>query len=173
MADRKNGKWLVGRVGVDAGMVMVGDPCYLSNYGKKSSDGFEWVEGEVEAQKTANEFEYSYSGACAATLSDNSAGELGNGSAVAVSSGYGDGQYPVYAHYNHEGRIERLEVVFVPDEEEEDVEEDEEKEYSCHECDTDLTEDDVIWATADGVLTMNGNPYCDGCLPEEKEEEVV
>ena len=51
--------------------------------------------------------------------------------------------------------------------------EDEEKEYSCHECDTDLTEDEVTWATDDGVLTMNGNPYCDGCLPEEKEEEVV
>ena len=170
MADRKNGKWLVGRVGVDAGMVMVGDPCYLDKYGKESSDGFEWVESEVDAQKIKQKYDYSYSGACAATLGENSAGELGLASAVAVSSGYGDGVYPVYAHYNHEGRIERLEVVFVPDDEEEDVEEDE-KEYSCHECDTDLTEDDVIWATADGVLTMNGNPYCDGCLPEEKEED--
>ena len=126
MAERKNGKWLVGRVGVDAGMVMVGDPCYLDNYGKKSSDGFEWVATEVEAQKTANKFDYSYSGACAATLSENSAGELGLASAVAVSSGYGDGVYPVYATYNGEGRIVRLEVSFDSSDEEEDVEDDEE-----------------------------------------------
>jgi hypothetical protein len=165
MADRKNGKWLVGRVGVDAGMVMVGDPCYLDKFTDHDFD-----DEKVEAQKAKGKYEYSYSGACAATLGENSAGELGRADAVAVSSGYGDGVYPVYAHYNHEGRIERLEVVFVNDDEEEDVEEDE-KEYSCHECDTDLTEDEVTWATADGVLTMNGNPYCDGCLPEEKEED--
>jgi hypothetical protein len=167
MAERINGKWLVGRVGVDAGMVMVGDPCYLDKFTDHDFD-----DAKVEAQKAKGKYEYSYSGACAATLGENSAGELGRADAVAVSSGYGDGVYPVYAHYNHEGRIERLEVVFVPDEEEEDVEEDE-KEFSCHECDTDLTEDEVTWATDDGVLTMNGNPYCDGCLPEEKEEEVV
>jgi hypothetical protein len=171
MADRKNGKWLVGRVGVDAGMVMVGDPCYLDKYGKESSDGFEWVESEVDAQKTKQKYDYSYSGACAATLGENLAGELGRADAVAVSSGYGDGVYPVYAHYNHEGRIERLEVVFSGNDDE-DVEEDEE-EFSCHECDGSLTEDEATWATADGVLTMNGNPYCDACLPEEKEEEVV
>ncbi|NBT76492.1 MAG: DUF4241 domain-containing protein [Betaproteobacteria bacterium] len=165
MAERVNGKWLVGRVGVDAGMVMVGDPCYLDKF-----TDHEYDDAKVDAQKAKGKYDYSYSGACAATLSENSAGELGRADAVAVSSGYGDGVYPVYAHYNHEGRIERLEVVFVPDEEEEDVEEDEEKEYSCHECDTDLTEDEVTWATDDGVLTMNGNPYCDGCLPEEKEE---
>jgi hypothetical protein len=164
MAERINGKWLVGRVGVDAGMVMVGDPCYLDKFTDHDFD-----DAKVEAQKAKGKYEYSYSGACAATLGENSAGELGRADAVAVSSGYGDGVYPVYAHYNHEGRIERLEVVFSGNDDE-DVEEDEEKEYSCHECDTDLTEDEVTWATDDGVLTMNGNPYCDGCLPEEKEE---
>lgn len=165
MAERKNGKWLVGRVGVDAGMVMVGDPCYLDKF-----TDHEFDDEKVEAQRASGKYDYSYSGACAATLSENSAGQLGIGDAVAVSSGYGDGVYPVYAHYNHEGRIERLEVVFViNDEDEDDVQEDEE-EYLCHECDGALTEDEVIWATADGVLTMNGNPYCDACLPEEKED---
>ena len=164
MADRKNGKWLVGRVGVDAGMVMVGDPCYLDKF-----TDHEYDDAKVDAQRRKQKYDYSYSGACAATLGENLAGELGRADAVAVSSGYGDGVYPVYAHYNHEGRIERLEVVFVSDEEEEDVEEDEE-EFSCYECDGSLTEDEATWATADGVLTMNGNPYCDACLPEEKEE---
>ena len=163
MAERKNGKWLVGRVGVDAGMVMVGDPCYLDKF-----TDHEYDDAKVEAQKAKGKYDYSYSGACAATLGENSAGELGRADAVAVSSGYGDGVYPVYAHYNHEGRIERLEVVFSGNDDE-DVEEDEE-EISCHECDGSLTEDEAIWATVDGVLTMNGNPYCDACLPEEKEE---
>jgi len=164
MAERINGKWLVGRVGVDAGMVMVGDPCYLDKF-----TDHEYDDAKVEAQKAKGKYDYSYSGACAATLGENSAGELGRADAVAVSSGYGDGVYPVYAHYNHEGRIERLEVVFSGNDDE-DVEEDEE-EFSCHECDGSLTEDEATWATADGVLTMNGNPYCDACLPEEKEED--
>lgn len=164
MAERTNGKWLVGRVGVDAGMVMVGDPCYLDKF-----TDHEFDDQKVETQKAKGKYDYSYSGACAATLSEDGAGELGRADAVAVSSGYGDGVYPVYAHYNHEGRIVRMEVVF-NGEDDEDVEEDDE-EYSCHECDTNLTEDEVIWATEDGVLTMNGNPYCDACLPEEKEDD--
>lgn len=165
MAERRNGKWRVGQVGVDAGMVMVGDPCYLDKF-----TDHEYDDKKVETQMAKRRYDYSYSGACAATLSEEKAGQLGIGDAVAVSSGYGDGVYPVYAHYNHEGRIERLEVVFVNnDEDEDDVQEDEE-ELSCHECDGGLTEDEAIWATADGVLTMNGNPYCDACLPEEKED---
>jgi hypothetical protein len=153
MAERVNGKWLVGRVGVDAGMVMVGDPCYLDKYGKESSDGFEWVESEVDAQKTKQKYDYSYSGACAATLGDNLAGELGRADAVAVSSGYGDGVYPVYAHYNHEGRIERLEVVF-SGEDDDDVEEDSDDTEECVEC-------------GENFESLGGSK-CDEC--EEKEE---
>jgi len=158
MADRKNGKWLVGRVGVDAGMVMVGDPCYLDKYGKESSDGFEWVESEVDAQKTKQKYDYSYSGACAATLGDNLAGELGRADAVAVSSGYGDGVYPVYAHYNHEGRIERLEVVFVNDDEEEDVEEDNDDEIECEDC-------------GGSFEQIHGEQKCESCQEEADEKE--
>jgi hypothetical protein len=154
MAERVNGKWLVGRVGVDAGMVMVGDPCYLDKYGKESSDGFEWVESEVDAQKTKQKYDYSYSGACAATLGDNLAGELGRADAVAVSSGYGDGVYPVYAHYNHEGRIERLEVVF-SGEDDEDVEEDSDDTEECVEC-------------GEKFESLGGSK-CDEC--EEKEDK--
>jgi hypothetical protein len=154
MAERVNGKWLVGRVGVDAGMVMVGDPCYLDKYGKESSDGFEWVESEVDAQKTKQKYDYSYSGACAATLGDNLAGELGRADAVAVSSGYGDGVYPVYAHYNHEGRIERLEVVF-SGEDDDDVEEDSDDTEECVEC-------------GEKFESLGGSK-CDEC--EEKEDK--
>jgi hypothetical protein len=155
MAERVNGKWLVGRVGVDAGMVMVGDPCYLDKYGKESSDGFEWVESEVDAQKTKQKYDYSYSGACAATLGDNLAGELGRADAVAVSSGYGDGVYPVYAHYNHEGRIERLEVVF-SGEDDDDVEEDSDDTEECVEC-------------GEKFESLGGSK-CDECEEEEEDK---
>ena len=156
MEDRKNGRYKVGEVGVDAGMVMVGDPCYLSDYGKKSADGFEWVESEVDAQKSTKKFDYSYSGACAATLSDDSAGELGRASAVAVSSGYGDGVYPVYAHYNHEGRISKLEVVFVAEDDEEYENEDED-ETECVECGKDFESD--------------GNDACEECRSTDEMDE--
>ena len=156
MADRMNGRYKVGSVGVDAGMVMVGDPCYLNTYGKESADGFEWVEAEVDAQKSTKKFDYSYSGACAATLGEDSAGELGRAAAVAVSSGYGDGVYPVYATYNHEGRISKLEVVFVA-EDDEDFENDDEDETKCVECGKDFESD--------------GNDACEECRSTDDADE--
>lgn len=57
--------------------------------------------------------EFSYRGCCQATLSDRGAGqliyELGH-AGVAFRSGYGDGVYPVYATYNEDGRIIKVEV---------------------------------------------------------------
>jgi hypothetical protein len=147
----------VGEVGVDAGMVMVGDPCYLNTYGKESTDGFEWVESEVDAQKSTKKFDYSYSGACAATLGEDSAGELGRAAAVAVSSGYGDGVYPVYATYNHEGRITKLEVVFVA-EDDEDFEDDDEDETECVEC-------------GETTKELNGDEKCAQCAEDEEDED--
>lgn len=152
MAERKNGKWLVGRVGVDAGMVMVGDPCYLDKFTDHDYD-----DEKVETQMKKGKYDYSYSGACAATLGENSAGELGRADAVAVSSGYGDGVYPVYAHYNHEGRIERLEVVFVGDDED-DVEEDDDSEIECEDC-------------GGSFEQIHGEQKCESCQEEADEKE--
>jgi hypothetical protein len=152
-----NGRYKVGEVGVDAGMVMVGDPCYLKRNGKESTDGFEWVESEVDAQKSTKKFDYSYSGACAATLGEDSAGELGRAAAVAVSSGYGDGVYPVYATYNHEGRITKLEVVFVA-EDDEDFEDDDEDETECVEC-------------GETTKELNGDEKCAQCAEDEEDED--
>lgn len=158
MDDRRNGRYKVGQVGVDAGMVMVGDPCYLSGYGKKSTDGFEWVETEVETQKASGRYDYSYSGACAATLSDHSAGQLGIGDAVAVSSGYGDGVYPVYATYNHEGRITKLEVVFVAEEDDDYEVEDEDEEEQCEGC-------------GDSFPELNADNKCEDCAEADEEDD--
>ena len=53
--------------------------------------------------------EYSYDGACRETCSKNGYGTLGL-SAVVSSTGYGDGEYPVYAHVNAEGRVMRITI---------------------------------------------------------------
>jgi hypothetical protein len=155
MAERVNGRYKVGQVGVDAGMVMVGDPCYLDKF-----TDHEYDEVKVDAQKTSGKYEYSYSGACAATLSDNSAGQLGRGDAVAVSSGYGDGVYPVYATYNHEGRIVKLEVIFDADSDE-DADED------------DYNDDEIECEDCGGAFEqIHGEQKCESCQEEADEKEA-
>lgn len=92
---------LVGYVSVDSGQVVLVDPCYLGD----------WKDGEY------NDKESHYGKACDLTLSEEQAGQMVvsgvAGIAVASSSGYGDGVYPVYATYNDEKRIEKLEIKFI------------------------------------------------------------
>lgn len=105
---------LIGHVGVDSGQVMIGDPCYLSDW--EAND----FTGKVDP---ADNGEFSYAGACNASLSEASAGVLGNGLAIAASTAYGDGQYPVYAEVDGSGRIMALRIDFDPADEDEDDEE--------------------------------------------------
>ena len=86
---------LAGHVGVDSGQIMIGDPCYIEDWDTNQND--EWnLEGK--------EGDYSYHGASATTLAHNF-GTLGMHSAVIMSSGYGDGLYPVYVKTNDDGRV--------------------------------------------------------------------
>lgn len=107
---------LIGYVAVDSGQVIISDPGSLGMWGK---EGY----GEASAGH------FSYGGACATTLGEGHAGQLNYpagqaGVAVVSSSGYGDGFYPVYAHYEETEdwgkRIARLEIVFIEDEDGED-----------------------------------------------------
>lgn len=84
-----------GSFAVDSGQAMVGDPCYLDGWDTNSND--EW---NLEGKKG----EYSYHGVSARTLED-SFGQVGAASAVAFSTGYGDGLYPVYVKLNDDGRV--------------------------------------------------------------------
>lgn len=96
---------LLGHVGVDSGQVMVGDPCYLERY---KANEFSAEEGD-----TAVTGEFSYDGVCRTTCyTELQGGQLGRSDAVACSSGYGDGRYPVYAEYK-DGRVARLVVEFM------------------------------------------------------------
>jgi hypothetical protein len=105
-----DGLTLAGRFSVDSGQAMIGDPCYLDSYNPNTQDDFE-LEGQ--------EGEYSYLGACATTI-NKQYGELGSGSAVVVSTGYGDGQYPVYVKLNSDGRVCMVVIDFLGELESED-----------------------------------------------------
>lgn len=90
----------IGTVGVDAGMLYIGDPCYVIDapLGRRAWDQFlreigledkTWsvVEGETA---TGNRFP----------------------AGLVCVSGAGDGEYPVYAEFTAEARIARLVIDF-------------------------------------------------------------
>jgi hypothetical protein len=61
---------------------------------------------------------FGYNGCCKASTNENRGGglkfKMGHfGAGVAVSSGYGDGVYPVIAHYNKDGRVAKVEIKFI------------------------------------------------------------
>jgi hypothetical protein len=98
----------IGSFSVDSGQAMVGDPCYLDNWDTNNGDEFDTY------PKYAGE--YSYLGACEATLKNNY-GELGSSKAVVFATGYGDGIYPVYAEINEDGRVAKIIIDFIGEEE--------------------------------------------------------
>jgi hypothetical protein len=90
---------------VDSGQAMVGDPCYLNDW--DTNQGEKW-----EPEKHTNE--YSYQGASNATLFQ-AFGELGGGKAVAFTTGYGDGYYPVYVKLDENDRVAMVVIDFEGD----------------------------------------------------------
>jgi hypothetical protein len=99
-------KWTrVGEIGVDAGLCWVGDPCYVLHKEATAPDlGPDWMgfcdRLAVRERNGAAQWHYR----------DGAGGGLG----VSVSTGYGDGSYPVYVRHNEEGRVAEVRVVFIP-----------------------------------------------------------
>ena len=98
----KKTKWeQVGVMGVDAGLCWIGDPCYVLHADElPKSIGGNWQEfcDNLENMHHSKTFNFDK-------------GHEGLG--VCVSTGYGDGSYPVYIKKNDEGRVCEVKVVFI------------------------------------------------------------
>lgn len=97
---RYDGWERVGEIGVDAGLCWVGDPCYILHKTKATTPkgiGKNWGDFCDLLEDKATQFNYDR-------------GHAGLG--VCVSTGYGDGTYPVFIKRNHEGRVAEVKVVF-------------------------------------------------------------
>jgi len=92
-----------GSFSVDSGQAIIGDPCYLESYDPNTND--EWnLEGKLG--------QYSYQGISATTLKDNF-GSIEDGKAIAFSTGYGDGSYPVYVKLDSDNRVSMVVIDFL------------------------------------------------------------
>lgn len=100
---------MIGKIDVDSGQVMVGDPCYLSD----------WIDNDFDVRTKPDPEEFSYNQACHATTSEYQAGVVA-GKAIASSTMWGDGSYPVYIEYNQKNEPLRMIIEFEYDEEDED-----------------------------------------------------
>lgn len=96
-------KWeKVGVIGVDAGLCWVGDPCYCVTPDSDNHPAKTWLEfcdmlNDKFYKDGHKQFDYS----------------LGHpGLGVVVSTGYGDGTYPVFIKKNEEGRVVGVMVKF-------------------------------------------------------------
>jgi hypothetical protein len=107
-------KKLIGHMSVDAGLCWVGDPCY--------------VLGDDASSRVHNWDEF-----CSKiTEMKHHAAPLGDGVGFAISTGYGDGSYPVYIETSDEGswgeRVKSITIDFLGDEEDESCDWDDEDE---------------------------------------------
>lgn len=89
----------VGTVYVDAGMVWVGDPCYVMG-DDASSRVHDWIKDFCDKLDMSKSVDT----------------PLGMGTGFAIESGYGDGEYPVYVAYDRDGRVKRITIEFDEDE---------------------------------------------------------
>jgi len=107
------GRELIGRVGVDAGMIYCGDPCYIHHtplgHTGDDPDDVHWREFLKGIETPGHDYMLDH-----ATVM----GTLPNGitkfpAGVCLISGEGDGEYPVYVTRNKEGLIASVTIEFI------------------------------------------------------------
>jgi len=110
---------LVGHCGVDSGQIMFADPCYVKDFRMEMDEADGEFTADLKPDSRGN-YPFTYNGASSATCSKEQAGQLGNSTAVVMSSGWGDGCYPVYVKYDDDGRVASATIVFLSDDEDDD-----------------------------------------------------
>ena len=101
LKEKTMSEWVeVGTLPVDAGCIMLVDPCYVRDTNES------WYDSQVVDRCHENGGRYH------GVNGSHSLGDLG----IIVESGYGDGCYPAYVKYDDNGRVSEVKVVFVADE---------------------------------------------------------
>lgn len=98
-----SGKWIrAGVVGIDSGTCWIGDPCYILHCDHEKNRpelGEDWSDFCDKLNPLVTQF-------------DHALGYPGLG--VVVSTGYGDGVYPIYVKYDEDGTVTEARIVFIP-----------------------------------------------------------
>lgn len=102
----------IGVVGIDAGMLYLGDPCYIAHtpLGRTGGDGHDdtaWREFLRGIRTPGEDYMVSH----ATVLGTTPNGHTFPAGVVCIS-GAGDGEYPVYAEITEDGLIARVTVDF-------------------------------------------------------------
>ena len=88
----------------------------IERYGKNMNDLLDSGEWE-DVERPPSKYPFSYNACAKATLSKDGYGQLNYnlghpGVGVAFSTAFGDGFYPVFAHYQADGTLRSVEVIF-------------------------------------------------------------
>ena len=92
-APERDGYVYIGSVSVDSASLIIGDPDYLLRWGDEDP--------HLLLKPTTKDVDDVLAESCVGVIEDSVA--------VAFRSGYGDGTYPVFAKFDHNGRV--VEVV--------------------------------------------------------------
>jgi hypothetical protein len=87
----------------------------IPDYNKNMNELLETGEWEEVPDTKGAVNPFSYNACCKATLSEDGHGQLKDEVGVAFSTAFGDGIYPVVAHYMDDGTLRSVEVVFQND----------------------------------------------------------
>lgn len=127
---------LAGHIGVDAGLCWIGDPCYILHKDKDNFPstvlGTNWHEfcDKIGPLNTLGYQAFPYA--------------LGHdGLGVCVSTGFGDGLYPVYVEKTEDGRVARVIVEFI-NHDDRDLEEEDEDHWDNLDEDEDFDMEDYL-----------------------------
>jgi len=91
-------KMIIGQVGVDSGSILISDPSYINDAFSIEGDDIYDIypdqdrHRQISTKETKNTTRIPI--------------------AMTLQTGYGDGVYPVTAHYNKDGRIAKVEIDF-------------------------------------------------------------
>ena len=111
-------KKLIGHCGVDSGMIMIIDPCYLHDVHryvkllpdmiKKNKD--ERAQSFYKRKQEAINITENWKNVCKDQEKNSEPKEYASG--VLSHTRGGDGSFPVYAYFDKENRVKKLEIVF-------------------------------------------------------------